>query len=137
MTVPRGVRNNNPGNIRISNQTWEGLTNEQPDPSFFTFKDSVHGIRAIVVILHTYSSKYGLTTIREIINRWAPPKENDTGAYVEAVSNSAGVDADDSLNLQDTSLIKGIVKGIILHENGEQPYPDNIILEAISLAGAV
>ena len=135
MSIPRGIRNNNPGNIRISTERWQGLSKEQPDSSFFTFKSSVYGIRAIVVILYTYSSKYGLNTVRKIIGRWAPPNENDTEAYVESVSRSAGVGSDDILNLRNTSLLKGIVKGIILHENGEQPYPDESILEAISLAG--
>ena len=135
MSIPRGIRNNNPGNIRISSQQWQGLAADQPDSSFFTFVDSPHGIRAIIVILRTYYSKYSLNTIRGFIGRWAPPNENDTGSYVNSVARSAGVDPDSVINVQDSSLMKGIVKGIILHENGEQPYSDAIFTEAFKLAG--
>src|SRR5574337_876096 len=86
MTPSRGIRNNNPGNIRKSSEPWRGLAaaKDQKDPAFFTFETPEWGIRAMAVILRTYQTKYGLRTIRAIIGRWAPSAENDTDAYVDA-----------------------------------------------------
>ena len=65
--------------------------------------------------------------MREIINRWAPPVENVTSAYVAACARALGVAADEVMNLNDRRLLKLLTVAIIKHENGSQPYSDFVI----------
>lgn len=117
--LPRGIRNNNPGNIRHSSAMWKGKADNQQDASFVIFEKPEYGIRAIARILLNYQKKYKLDTIEEIINRWAPPCENNTNAYVSAVARAAGVKKDDSINLSNNqNLFRVIITSIIDHENG-------------------
>ena len=133
MTETRGIRNHNPGNLD-KGQKWQGLATKQPDKRFATFKAPVWGIRAMVKTLDTYQRDHGLWTIRGIINRWAPPVENDTGAYVNAVAAECKAKPDETFALNIGQNTLRIVKAIIHHENGQQPYDDATILEAIHLA---
>lgn len=130
----RGVRNNNPGNIRKGPEKWQGLAPEsdQSDPAFWRFLAPEWGIRAIVRILRTYQAR-GLVTVRSIIGRWAPPTENNTDAYVAAVARQLNVSPDDRLTLTGDQLTN-LVKAIIRHENGVQPYSDATIAQGIALA---
>ncbi len=128
----RGLRNNNPGNIRKSSDHWQGLAAEQPDPEFFTFVAPEYGIRALVKILARYANVYGLVTVRGIISRWAPPSENDTESYIRSVSSRLGVGSDDRLNVRER--MPDLVAAIIHHENGIQPYSMATIDKGISLA---
>src|SRR3990167_2174428 len=89
-SVPRGIRNHNPGNLRRSKDPWQGLATSQTDPNFFQFKSAVWGIRALARTLITYQDKYRLSNVHDIILRWAPPMENNTGAYINAVCASMG-----------------------------------------------
>jgi hypothetical protein len=130
--ISRGVRNNNPGNIRISGDKWNGLSTVQTDKSFFQFVSPEYGIRALVKILLTYRNTYGLTTISEIINRWAPSSENDTQAYIARVSNHVKIDPYLTLDFNKDLFL--LVEAIIKHENGVQPYSADIIRKGISLA---
>ena len=84
-TLPRGLRNNNPGNLRRSNDNWQGLAPEQTDPQFFQFTAPEWGYRALIKTLQTYRRKHGLQTIAELISRWAPANENNTSAYIRSV----------------------------------------------------
>lgn len=117
--IPRGIRNNNPGNIRHGD-SWKGLTPEQPDPDFCTFSTPEYGIRAMGVILLNYQRKHGLKTIRQIITRWAPPSENDTDAYVTHVADRLGVRPDEVVDV--ARVLPALVACIIRHENGQHPY---------------
>lgn len=140
---PRGIRNNNPGNIRWG-ADWRGLVPQadRTDKSFCQFRDPKWGIRAIARILLNYRSKPGMTgvggngidTVREIISRWAPTNENDTEAYIKSVATACGVKDNDHLNLADHTLMLKLVKAIIKHENGIQPYTDDVLLSGIELA---
>jgi hypothetical protein len=132
--IPRGIRNNNPGNIKKNNIEWEGLVpeDEQTDQTFFIFSSPKYGIRALSKILITYRS-YGLTNIYSIINRYAPPSENNTENYKEFISTRTGVGI--LYNLENTiEDYFPIVKAIIEMENGVQPYDDETILEGMYLA---
>lgn len=129
----RGERNNNPGNIRHSSSTWVGQV-AGTDPAFVTFDTAEHGIRALAVLLRNYSSKYGLNTIRGIINRYAPPVENNTSSYVAAVAADMGVSADAALDLSDDAVLRSLVAAIIKHENGRVSYADATIAQGVSLA---
>lgn len=135
METPRGIRNNNPGNIRKSADPWQGLADDQPDPAFFTFKTPAYGIRALSRILITYQDKHGLDTIRQIICRWAPPSENDTESYVRSVAKSCDLPAELTLDLHDDRFLRPLVEAIIRHENGVQPYSEAQITKGLVLAG--
>lgn len=128
----RGFRNNNPGNIRHGSP-WVGLADEQPDSAFCTFKSVEYGIRAIHRLLHTYASKYGCTNIESIINRYAPPNENNTSAYINTVYDYMfeHTNPEDSAELFKTkhltyihtpSLKPVFIGGLIFVENGFQPF---------------
>ena len=131
---PRGIRNNNPGNIRHG-EKWLGLADEQPDRDFCTFKSAVLGIRAMARILHNYQRLHGLATVAGMIARWAPPSENDTDAYVRHVAGEMGVEPDQAVDLAaDIPAFRRMVAGMIHHENGIQPYSDGTITTGINLA---
>lgn len=88
--LPRGLRNNNPLNIR-KGQNWQGLDNPPDDGAFCRFVNMVMGFRAAFKILHTYYYKYKLTTTRDIIGRWAPEADgNDTKRYARFVAGAIG-----------------------------------------------
>ena len=88
MMLPRGIRNNNPLNIRKGKDQWKGLRAQQTDASFCQFERLEYGWRAAFYLLtRTYYHKYRLFTIRAIISRWAPPNENLTATYIENVSD--------------------------------------------------
>ena len=62
------------------------------DRAFCQFSSMSYGWRAAFVILcKTYYGKYKLRTIRALITRWAPPKENNTEAYIRHVSDYTGI----------------------------------------------
>lgn len=131
--TPRGIRLNNPGNIRQSRDLWQGEADLQADKTFVTFRGPEWGIRAMAKILLRYQAA-GFTTVRKIIGRWAPPGENDTQAYVADVARQVGVDPDTVLDLGNAALLARLVKAIIRHENGEQPYSDTLVAQGVQLA---
>jgi hypothetical protein len=133
MSTPRGIRDNNPGNIRKSDAPWRGKV-FGTDPDFETFDTPENGIRALAKTLDAYQSKHGCRTVRQIIYRWAPPGENDTAAYVEHVSASVGVSPDDTIIVDDPSVMLKLTVAIIQHENGQQPYSLALISAAIDEA---
>ena len=128
----RGIRNNNPGNIRKSSSIWAGQAppEAQSDPAFVIFTAPEYGIRAMAKILKTYFSR-GVDTIEKVISTWAPETENNTGAYIAAVTKSAGIPASARLSSADLSRL---IPAIIQHENGTQPYSSILIEKGISLS---
>ncbi|MFT0533157.1 hypothetical protein ACMHYJ_10090 [Castellaniella hirudinis] len=139
--LPRGVRSNNPGNIRHGDP-WQGLAKKQPDPAFATFTSAAYGIRALARTLITYQDKHGLNTVRGIISRWAPPVENNTPAYVNAVAKQVGVGPDAQIDVQQYKVLRPLAEAIIRHENGQGPldtpntwYDQATIDKALELAG--
>lgn len=133
--TPRGIRNNNPGNIRRNADPWQGLADRQGDVEFFTFKTPIYGIRALARTLIAYQDKHDLRSIRQIISRWAPPVENNTNAYVRAVAADTTLDADQSLDMHHFDHLLPLTKAIIRHENGQQPYTDTQLTKGLVLAG--
>ncbi|WP_298034745.1 structural protein [uncultured Desulfovibrio sp.] len=129
--IPRGIRNNNPGNIRKGND-WRGEIGNQTDTAFEQYESPEYGIRALGKILLSYQRKYGLDTVRKLITRWAPPNENNTDAYVNGVARSLGVAPDDPIRVEEH--LPALVVAIIQHENGQQPYPDEVIAAGVGMA---
>lgn len=134
--LPRGIRNHNPGNLRLSKDPWQGLAKRQGDPAFFQFEDAPWGIRALARTLITYQDKHGLKSVRRLIGRWAPPEDkNDTPAYVVAVARALNVEPDEQIDLHDYAVLEPLVRAIIRHENGVQPYTQAQIDKGLVLAG--
>jgi hypothetical protein len=130
--APRGIRNNNPGNIEHGID-WNGMAEEQPDERFIKFKDPEHGIRAMARILMTYTNKYGISSVYDAVCRWAPPHENDSDAYAAFVADCMDVDPHECIDLTNRSILAKMIPAMIKMENGEQPYPLEQIKEGISL----
>ncbi len=90
----RGIRNNNPLNIRRNPRNkWRGMRPVQDDPSFCQFTEMKWGLRAAIRLMENYIKK-GCKTPRQIISRWAPPSENNTASYVRKACQRAGLDPD-------------------------------------------
>lgn len=135
MKTPRGIRNHNPGNIDRTADKWQGMAADQSsDSRFVVFVAPQWGIRAMVKVLLSYQRKHGIKTIRGIINRWAPPNENNTDAYVSQVAKACGVDPDDTIDIENKAVLRALVSSIIKHENGQQPYGTGVIELGIDLA---
>lgn len=144
---PRGVRNNNPGNIDFNPRNkWDGQVGMETgvsNPRFAKFSAPEYGIRAICKLIRNYRGKpgtpnvgaEGIDTVQEIINRWAPSNENDTKAYANAVAKKLGVTPQTSIDVTDPKVMFPLVSAIIVHENGYQPYTDEVIERGVALAG--
>lgn len=131
-TIPRGIRNNNPLNIRIGN-VWLGEVEHPSDPSFEQFVSMQYGVRAACVLLRRYIRHYKRTNIRSIIAAWAPSYENNTEAYVEAVSRYMEISPDDIIKYEDKDTICHLVQAMCQVENG-QPISDDIISKGYDMA---
>ena len=118
MKISRGLRNNNPLNIRRNKTAWRGLSPVQGDKEFFSFTEAAWGYRAAFVTLRNYRWRHALATLAEWIARWAPPVENDTQAYIAFVSKKAGVPADSVVDIDDKSVMCRIVAAMSQMENG-------------------
>ena len=119
--ISRGIRNNNPVNIRRSKDQWQGLRAVQTDPSFCQFETLEYGWRAAFKLLtRTYYHTYRLFTIRAIINKWAPPNENKTEAYIKNVSRLTGIGPDESIGIPSDKPARWMMIGIAMaiQENG-------------------
>ena len=99
--MKRGIRNNNPLNIRRSSTHWQGAGKEQTDKSFVQFETMAYGYRAAWKILQTYYERFCMQgkayTVRNIISRWAPSTENDTEAYIKNVLSMASIGGKEKL----------------------------------------
>lgn len=125
--IPRGFRNNNPGNIRINRDLFQGEIRPSQDKSFKQFETMAYGYRAIFRILRNYYNNYKLETICKMIGRWAPENENDTDSYIKAVSDYAGIPADDPININDREQMIWIVAGMSKVENGREAEMSDVI----------
>lgn len=135
--APRGIRLNNPGNIRHGKDKWAGKSAEQPDPSFIKFDTMQHGVRAIARILISYD-KCGVNTVATIVARWAPPSENDTEAYIENVASWVNVDPAEVLDIDNCDVMLPLIRAIVRQENGlaaAAGLKDKVILEGMRMAG--
>ncbi len=143
---PRGVRNNNPGNIDFNpRNAWQGQLGLEvgvAKPRFARFDTPENGIRALGKLLINYRGKdgmpgvggKGIDTVLETISRWAPSNENDTQAYAGAVAKRLGVGITDPINIKNLATLRGMVVSIIVHENGGNPYATAVIDEGVRRA---
>ena len=128
--MTRGLRNCNPLNIRrVAGTRWKGQAAEQRDKKFVQFKSIEWGIRAAFCILETYRRKYKAVCVEDIINRWAPPSENDTRKYVETVCRLTGFGGKERL---EESQLPALVYAMAFVECGA-PISKETISKAYSL----
>jgi hypothetical protein len=111
--APRGIRNNNPGNI-VYGKFAQSMGATGSDGRFAVFQSMEDGIKAAVKLLEGYVAK-GTDTVRKIISKWAPANENNTSAYVDAVAKKLGISADTKLS---GDQLGGVANAIFQHENG-------------------
>lgn len=143
----RGFLNCNPTNMDRGEPPWNG---EIRDPTqavnsvqavelthgrFCVFVDAPHGIRAAALNLRAYHDRLGCRTVRDYINRWAPPNENNTAGYISRVSNEIGVDADVPFELWTRRAMRALLTGIINVECAGNPYDGNELDQGLDLAG--
>lgn len=121
----RGMRDNNPGNVRRSSaNVWVGELSRAEveanggtyDPEFEQFSSIQYGVRALGHTLLTYSTKYGIKTVRGAISRYAPASENDTASYIDDVCYALGVQADQPLDMR--SILPELAQAIMRRETG-------------------
>lgn len=123
---PRGLRNCNPGNIRITKDKWQGLREEQTDKEFFQFVDMKWGYRALMRTLQNYRKRHGCETIADFIRRWAPPSENNTMSYIRFVCEKMGVPSVFVPDVENKVTMCMMAYAISYYENGVAPIMEDI-----------
>lgn len=132
--LPRGIRNNNPGNIRRNAIQWEGMRAIQTDDAFVQFISPEYGFRAMTRILRSYDQR-GLNTVRLIISTYAPSAENHTENYIKFIANQLDTAPDSILNIE--SFMVNLIIAITKFENGPlytTYYNNKIIADGIAIA---
>lgn len=126
--VPRGIANNNPGNLikTVPLVPWNGLRLVQTDPNYYQFETPFYGLRAMGINLLNYYLDYSIRTIRGIIERWAPLYDengkviNDTEGYIKYITNKTGLAENQTLTSYEQLI--PIMIAMIGFENGNDYY---------------
>lgn len=119
-----GIENHNPGNIRSRHPLkWEGAVGAD-EWDHIKFKDEVHGLRAIRVLLQSYHRKHGINTAYGIAERWLGKKNNSAKAleYARVICKYTRTNPQDTLDMHDRGILKKIAHGIVQAENSNNPY---------------
>ena len=124
--LPRGIRNCNPGNIRITKDKWKGLREEQTDKSFFQFVSMDYGYRALLRTLQNYNRRHGCKCISDYIKRWAPSVENNTNAYIISVCGKMNAPASCIIDIYDRDTMCAFAAAISEHENGVRANMEDV-----------
>lgn len=122
---PRGIRNNNPLNIRIGN-TWLGEVPNPSDSDFEQFVSVVYGLRAAFCILRRYIRRYHRDTIAKIISAWAPSNENNTALYISQVAKRVGIDPDTIIHYEDEETMLSLVQAMAVQECGQRVSEESL-----------
>ncbi len=143
----RGIRNNNPGNLDFNARAfqrdkWKGELGmeKHSSPRFTTFGTPQHGIRALCKVILTYhrhrkaADGSPIDTVQEIIDRWAPPVENNTDAYAARIRDALDVEKGEEIDPEDPGTLRTLAEAIIQHENGCQPYDEKVIRAGVDMA---
>ncbi len=125
--MSRGLDNNNPGNIRRSQVRYKGERVPSSDPEFRQFESVEWGYRAIFMLLYTYHVRHGCRTLRQMIDRYAPPTENPTSAYLRFVAQQSGLDPDYVLDVTNAATMIEVVAAISHFENGVPADRDAVL----------
>ena len=116
--MTRGLRNNNPCNIRNSDECWQGEVRPSRDSSFKQFSTMAYGYRAAFKLLYNYQHLRGCKRLSDFITRFAPPSENNTRAYISTVANRSGVSDVATVDTKNREQMCKIVSAMSYVENG-------------------
>lgn len=116
--MTRGLRNNNPGNLRLSKDKWQGLRLVQTDKEFFQFETMAHGYRALIRTLQNYRKLHKCQTIADFISRYAPKIENNTVGYIQRVCCEMQVPTTYVPDVNDKATMCNFAAAISQVENG-------------------
>lgn len=116
--MTRGLRNNNPGNLRLSKDKWQGLKAVQTDKEFFQFETMAHGYRALIRTLQNYCKLHKCQTIADFISRYAPKIENNTAGYIQRVCREMQVPTTYVPDVNDKATMCNFAAAISQVENG-------------------
>ncbi|QKJ63833.1 hypothetical protein [Flavobacterium sp. M31R6] len=139
--LSRGIRNNNPGNLRMTKNNWQGKIpydkNKDANKAFEQFETMQFGIRAMLRNLVTHIDR-GENTIRKLITTYAPPVENNTELYIKQVASAVGLTPDATIKKVDSTMLFLLAKAIIKKENGQDAkyVSDSDITDSISKLGS-
>ncbi|MFY2843567.1 phage tail tape measure protein [Achromobacter ruhlandii] len=130
--TPRGIRNNNPGNLIYVGQA--GATKEE-NGRFAVFPTAQAGLNELADQLRRYGRR-GLDSIQAIVNTYAPATENDTGAYANYLAQKMGINTDTKFDVNsDPAALAALVRGIVEYENARvNPYSNDMINQAAGMA---
>lgn len=127
MATSRGLRNNNPLNIRIGDgELWKGEIRPSRDVSFCTFESMAFGYRAAFKLLDNYRRLHNCTFLADYIRRWAPPIENNTNAYISAVCKRTGYADVTVIDTRNEYQMKRIVSAMSFVENGVEADEEQV-----------
>lgn len=127
--VPRGIRNNNPLNIAKTDDRWQGQIHKNVDPRFCEFSEMKYGYRAAAIILKKYIKAYGYNTVRKIIVHWAPPFENNTEKYIDAVCRFMQVGDDYVMDFANMADMLMLMSAMTVVENGSYYNPQKLYFD--------
>ena len=109
MALPRGIRNNNPLNIR-KGCNWKGERHPQTDKAFEELlRNYIDG---------TLTAGVKFNTVARIVARWAPPKENNTAKYMQFVCEQTGLHPNEVVRFRERSKMVAIVHAMCKMECG-------------------
>lgn len=129
-TLPRGVRNNNPLNIRRGEQ-WDGLALVQTDSEYCTFINPLYGFRAAARIIKGAYYRRGIITLQQVITAWAPASDNNpTRKYIEFVANTAQISPADRA----IDYLPQVLWAMAQFENGADYYGLAMVRAGVKLA---
>ncbi len=133
---PRGIRNNNPGNLNYAGQ--RGAEKEGgPNGRFAVFPSMIDGIAALYRQLKLYAGR-GIDTISEIVKKYAPAADNNNvGAYISSLMKATGKGANEALNPEDMDTMVKLIRGIVNHENGMGHVDDKQILAGVQVGSVM
>lgn len=139
-TEPRGIRNNNPGNIRIGSSNWQGKipVSENTDGAFEQFYEMEYGVRAMVVLINNYILWNPSITLGGIIRKYAPSSENNTDAYIQAVADGMHMGTEQPAKdwFYQVDFLADFITGMIYHENGKN-ISNSDVIKGIELANVL
>ncbi len=116
--APRGIRNNNPGNLCKNHIHWNGLAHLQDDPDFIIFTDPLSGLIALMTTIVQYGDLNNLNTIEELALRWAPLDNKEADSYIKMITDHMMIPPNQPVHLKNHSVLIKFTQAIILQENG-------------------
>lgn len=133
MKQPRGIRNNNPLNIRKSAICWVGMDEDQSkDTEFVQFINMRYGFRAAAIVLRNYHRLYEINDIASVVSRWASKSENNTSKYIDIVCRDTGLKPDEAIDFNNPFRLAEILRSMAKVETGWL-FPMDEVLAGVQL----